>query len=226
MKKVQIFIAGDSTAANYEPSSAPQAGWGQLLPFFFSEGAAIHNKAMNGRSSKSFIEEGRLTEISEEIRENDYLLIQFGHNDSKPEAARRTDPFSTYQKYLAEYIDTARSNKATPVLLTPVQRRKFSADGALEQTHGDFPEAMRQLAQKESVHLIDMTELTSHLLNRLGPEESKHLFMWLNKNASANFPDGVQDDTHFTEGGAKEIARIVAASIANMPAALSHYVKI
>ncbi|SFJ49978.1 Lysophospholipase L1 [Halobacillus dabanensis] len=226
MNKRQIFLAGDSTMADYPSSSFPQKGWGQELSSFFSNEVHIQNKAMNGRSSKSFINEGRLEEIEKKLQPGDYLFIQFGHNDSKPEDARRTDPYSSYQDNLNTFIEAAKSKEAIPVLLTPIQRRKFTEEGTLHQTHGTYPAAMRQFAQTQSVTLIDLTALTSDLLLDLGPERSKQLFMWLNKNESPNFPEGAEDDTHLNQKGARQIAKMVAESIAQQQDPLSKYVQL
>lgn len=226
MNKRQIFLAGDSTMADYPSSSFPQMGWGQELSAFFTEEISIQNKAMNGRSTKTFLAEGRLDEIKESLQPGDFLFIQFGHNDSKREEARGTDPFSTYQENLRTFIETAKSKGATPLLLTPIQRRKFEDDGTLQQTHGSYPTAMRQVAETESVGLIDMTALTSEFLLNLGPERSKQYFMWLDKTESANFSEGAKDDTHLNQAGARQIAKIAAEAIVQEDGPLSKYVQL
>ncbi|MDB5085375.1 MAG: rhamnogalacturonan acetylesterase, partial [Bacilli bacterium] len=171
-ERIQLFIAGDSTAANYPAHQAPMAGWGQLLNRFFSENVEIRNEARCGRSSKSFILEGHVSRIWENIRPNDYLLIQFGHNDEKPQG---TDPFSTYQEYLTRYIEEARNKYAFPVQLTPVQRRFFEQNGQLKQTHGEYSAAMKQLAQRMEVLLLDLCRRTEALFESYGPERQKLL---------------------------------------------------
>ncbi|WP_173917211.1 rhamnogalacturonan acetylesterase [Halobacillus sp. Marseille-Q1614] len=224
MKKINIFLAGDSTMADYPAAESPQTGWGQLLPLFLKSEAVVHNKAANGRSSKSFIEEGRLDDIKKQIAKNDYLLVQFGHNDSKPEESRRTKPFSTYQEYLNQYIKAAEQKGAHPLLLTPIQRRRFNSNGQILQTHGKYPDAMRQLAEELDVPLIDLTKITDDYLKSLGFESSKSFFMWLAPGQSTNFPDGVQDDTHLNEEGAKAVARLAAEEISNFSFPLAHYI--
>ncbi|QAS52172.1 rhamnogalacturonan acetylesterase [Halobacillus litoralis] len=226
MNELQVFLTGDSTMAHYPTSHFPQTGWGQKLASFFTEDVIIQNKAMNGRSSKSFLAEGRLDEIKGMLQPGDYLFIQFGHNDSKPDKARKTHPFSSYQENLITFIEAARSMEAIPFLLTPIQRRRFNEDGTLQQTHGSYPEAMRQVAETHSVTLIDMTALTSRLLLDLGPGNSKELFMWLEEKASPNFPEGAQDDTHLNQKGAYHIARIVAESIKFEGLMLSRFVQL
>ena len=139
-----LYIAGDSTAAQKYADAAPETGWGMALPFFLHKDLPVANHAVNGRSSKSFVDEGRLAVILRQIRPGDFLLIQFGHNDAKKEdPARYTEPWSTYQSHLRQYIDGARARGARPVLATSVERRKFDAAGKALPTHGDYPAAMR-----------------------------------------------------------------------------------
>ena len=129
-----IYICGDSTAASYTPEKAPITGWGQVLGEFLP-GVEIINHAFAGRSSKSFLAEGRLQPVEEHIRPGDLLLIQFTHNDRNPRPERHTDPDTTFPAYLSVYVETARSHGATPVLMTPIPVRQFE-DGQLVDTHG------------------------------------------------------------------------------------------
>ncbi|UGB32050.1 rhamnogalacturonan acetylesterase [Metabacillus sp. B2-18] len=204
--KQTIYIAGDSTAANCPEAEAPMAGWGQLFHTFFIDNIRIQNEAMGGRSSNSFIEEGRLQAILEQMKPNDYLFIQFGHNDQK---SYGTEPYTSYQEHLAQYILGAREKKAIPILLTSVQRRTFTEDGKIENTLGEYPEAMRQLAARLDVPLIDMWAKTKELYERFGIEDSKRLFTILLPNVHHNYPDGIEDNTHFSEDGALEIGKLV-----------------
>jgi lysophospholipase L1-like esterase len=205
---VTIFLAGDSTVTDQE--IAPYAGWGQMLPALFKADAAIANEAKSGRSSKSFISEGRLAAIAERIRPNDFLLIQFGHNDQKPDEERATSPYTTYKQYLTAYIDLAREKGAYPVLITPVQRRLFLPNGKLADSHGEYIPAMKQLASELEVPLLDLAEATKSLYEKLGDEPSKSLFMWTHPGEFAAFPEGVKDNTHFQEFGGRIIAGLVA----------------
>lgn len=210
---VKIFIAGDSTAADQSPDGYPYAGWGQMLGMYMKHDVAVANHAQSGRSSKSFIDEGRLEAILSEIQRDDFLFIQFGHNDQKKDLERATDPQVGYPQHLMKYIEAARKIGAHPVLLTSVQRRYFNADGTLEDTHGEYLNAMRKLAEEQQVPLIDMAEKTKALYESLGPERSKALFMWGEPGEFANFPSGVQDNTHFQEYGAVKIASLVVEGI-------------
>jgi lysophospholipase L1-like esterase len=212
-KKIKVFIAGDSTAATKLPEKRPETGWGQMIPEFFPENVEFLNFAVNGRSSKSFIDEGHLQKILDLIGSGDFLFIQFGHNDAKTEMERHTDPFTTYKSYLTKYIEGARTAGAHPVLLTPIHRRFFDENGKIQDTHGNYLIAMRELASELNVPLIDMSKKSTLFFEKLGPEKTKKIFLWLQPGESVNYPEGIQDNTHFSELGAKEIARLVVEGI-------------
>jgi lysophospholipase L1-like esterase len=204
-----IFLAGDSTVTDQPTSGWPYAGWGQMLPKWVKHDAAVANYALSGRSSKSFISEGQLDKIWERMKPQDYLLIQFGHNDQKFDEARHTEPFTTYKETLKIYIEGARQRKAVPVLVTSVQRRFFDGNGRLTDTHGDYLTAMRELAEEENVPLIDLAEKSKDLFERLGPEKTKSVFLWAAPGEYLNHPNGVEDNTHFHEFGGIMVAELV-----------------
>jgi pectin methylesterase-like acyl-CoA thioesterase/lysophospholipase L1-like esterase len=213
-RKTHIFIAGDSTASNYDAEFAPRAGWGQVLQPFFTDDVVVKNYNASGRSSKSFIEEGRLEKFADEMKENDVLIIQFGHNDEKSEDPKRyTIPDTTYKEYLTQYIEEARKRGAIPVLATSVNRNSWDGNGKLKPTHGKYPEAMIELAKEKNVPLIDITEKSRVLFEELGPEGTEGIFLILKPGESSNYPDGVTDNTHFQEAGAKEIAKLVIVGL-------------
>ncbi|MGW1022683.1 rhamnogalacturonan acetylesterase [Streptomyces sp. NPDC002577] len=200
-----LYIAGDSTAAQKYADAAPETGWGMALPFFLHADITVANHAVNGRSSKSFIDEGRLATILEAIRPGDLLIIQFAHNDEKTaDPTRYTEPWTTYQDCLRQYVDGARARGARPVLATPVERRKFDAGGNALPTHGDYPAAMRALAEEEGVALLDIQALSLALWQKLGIEETKRYFNWTETE---------QDNTHFNPPGAIAVARLVAEQL-------------
>lgn len=200
-----LYIAGDSTAAQKYADEAPETGWGMALPFFVRDEVTVADHAVNGRSSKSFIDEGRLAAILDGIRPHDILLVQFAHNDEKSaDPTRYTEPWTTYQDCLRRYIDGARQHGARPVLATPVERRRFDADGNAVPTHGDYPAAMRALAEAERVPLLDIEALSLALWQRLGVEETKTYFNWTATE---------QDNTHFNPPGAIAVARLVAGEL-------------
>jgi lysophospholipase L1-like esterase len=212
-KIIKVFIAGDSTAATKLPEKKPETGWGEMIPSFFTDEVEFVNCAVNGRSTKSFIDEGRLQEISEAISAGDFLFIEFGHNDEKPKEDRHTDPFTTYKSYLTQYIDVARNADAYPVLLTSIQRRSFDESGKIQDTHGDYLVAMRELARELKVPLIDMSNKSIAFFEELGPEKTKEIFLWVKAGENPNYPNGVQDNTHFCENGAKVMANLVVEGI-------------
>ncbi|GAQ53440.1 rhamnogalacturonan acetylesterase RhgT [Streptomyces acidiscabies] len=200
-----FYIAGDSTAAQKYAPAAPETGWGMALPFFLHKGIAVANHAVNGRSSKSFVDEGRLAAILGTIKSGDFLLIQFAHNDEKAEdPTRYTEPWTTYQDYLRLYINGARAKGAHPVLATPVERRRFDAQGNSVPTHGEYPASMRALASAEGVPLLDTQALSLALWQQLGVEETKKYFNWTATE---------QDNTHFNPPGAIAVARLVAREL-------------
>ncbi|MFJ2112572.1 MULTISPECIES: rhamnogalacturonan acetylesterase [unclassified Streptomyces] len=209
-----VHIAGDSTAAAKYARAAPETGWGMALPFLLGSGLTVANHAVNGRSSKSFIDEGRLAAILGAIRPGDLLLVQFGHNDEKTaDPTRYTEPWSTYQDCLRQYVKGARDAGARPVLLTSVERRRFDASGDAVATHGEYPAAVRALAAAERVPLLDLQAMSLALWQLLGPEASAAYFNWLSPGESPNYPDGVSDNTHLRPKGAVEVARLVARAL-------------
>ncbi|MGW2783447.1 rhamnogalacturonan acetylesterase [Streptomyces populi] len=212
-----LYVAGDSTAAQKYADAAPETGWGTALPFFLHEDVLVVNHAVNGRSSKSFIDEGRLAAILGVIRPGDLLLVQFGHNDEKTaDPTRHTEPWTTYQDCLRQYLDGARARGARPVLATPVERRKFDADGNAVPTHGDYPASMRALATDERVPLLDIQARSIALWQRLGVEETKKYFNWTTTE---------QDNTHFNPPGAIAVARLVAGGLLHRRVLAPRYVR-
>ncbi|MGV9894516.1 rhamnogalacturonan acetylesterase [Streptomyces tendae] len=200
-----LYIAGDSTAAQKYSDAAPETGWGMALPFFLRKELEVANHAVNGRSSKSFVDEGRLDVVLGAIRPGDFLLIQFAHNDEKDEdPTRYTEPWTTYQEHLRMYVDGARARGARPVLATPVERRRFDAAGNAVPSHGEYPAAMRALARREGVTLLDVQALSLALWQRLGAEGTKAYFNWTATE---------QDNTHFNPPGAIAVARLVAREL-------------
>ncbi|MDD5936779.1 MAG: rhamnogalacturonan acetylesterase [Clostridiales bacterium] len=207
----RIFWAGDSTVKQNDHTSFPQTGIGQGLPLYLKKDIVIVNRAENGRSTKSFIEEGRLKKIDLEIQKGDFLFIQFGHNDEKPDPERHTDPFTTYQENLATYIRVARNQNAHPVLITPLYRRLFDEKGKLvEKTHLDYPLAMKEVGEELQVPVIDLCSISKQLIQEAGPEKSKDWFLHIPAGRYPNFPDGKQDNSHLQYEGAVFFAKIIA----------------
>lgn len=212
-QQAAIYLAGDSTVTDPTPEGFPFSGWGQMLNYYFRHDVVVANYAVGGRSSKSFIAEGRLDEIKEKMKEGDFLFIQFGHNDQKADEARFTDPSTTYPQYLKQYIEAARAANATPVLITSVHRRFFDENGKIVDTHKAYLQAVRQLAAEEQVPLIDLAEKSKQLFEELGPEGTKSLLLWGEPGEWINYCNGVQDNTHFQEKGGLAIASLVVEGI-------------
>jgi lysophospholipase L1-like esterase len=207
---VTIYLAGDSTVTD-QPKE-PWSSWGQMLPRFFKQGVAIANHAESGESLKSFVGERRLQKILETMKAGDYLFIQFAHNDQKP-GPSHVDPFSTYQETLKLYVDEARKRNAIPVFVTSMHRRKFDDQGRIVNTLGDYPEAMRQLAKKENVPLIDLNAMSKALFEALGPEGTLKAFVHYPAETFPGQQEELKDDTHFNAYGAYELAQCVVAGI-------------
>ena len=203
-----IYICGDSTAATYAPERAPITGWGQLLGEYFP-GVNVVNKAVGGRSTKSFLAEGRLVDIEKVIQPGDLLLIQFTHNDDSDLVWRHTDPNTSFVNNLAIFVDTARIHGATPVLLTPIPRR-YWREGELIDPHGEYPVAIRRLAMQKGVPLLDVLAEGMAALRALGEEATRPLYMNVEPGKYPAYPDGNRDDTHTQHAGAALYARITA----------------
>ena len=210
-KKITIFTIGDSTCANKTlEKGALERGWGQALPSYLdSRYVVVDNHALNGRSSKSFRDEGHWQPVYDKIQKGDYVFIQFGHNDQKPKEDRHTDPGTTYNENLRRYITETREKGGIPVLLTSMVRRKFDENGKLIETHGDYLQAVRDVAAEMNVVLIDHNISSKQLVESMGPEDSKKLYMWVEKDTNLALPNGREDDTHLRALGAKLMANLI-----------------
>jgi len=220
--KTTIYTIGDSTMANKDTTNNNEEhGWGQVLTTYFDTSQVeIENHAKDGRSSKSFVNEGRWDAILEKLKAGDYVFIQFGHNDEKIEQDKLyTDPKSTYPEYLTKFVSETRERGAHPVLMTSIVRRKFSMDGTLENTHGEYPDAVRKLARELDVPMIDMEAKSRELVLSKGIEKSKDIYLWLEKGESKRYPNGREDNTHLSKYGALSIAKLAIEGIkeSNLP---------
>lgn len=226
--QVTIHLVGDSTMADKpHPETNPERGWGQMLHEFFSESVTILNHAVNGRSTRSFLSEGKWEAVRSTLSPGDYVFIQFGHNDEKNhDSSRYTNPWTGFRRNLARFVLDAREKGAIPVLFTPVVRRNFNDDGVLEDTHGAYPFVMRDVARELNVPLIDLQLKTEDLVRSLGPEPSKDLYMWITPGAYAMYPEGKQDNTHFTAAGARAVARLAAEGVRDSRLPLATMVKL
>lgn len=204
---VTLHLAGDSTMAEKRAEKRPETGWGErLAERFRPDTVRVRNLAMNGRSTRTFIAEGRWQALLDGVAPGDYVLIQFGHNDQSRDKPDRYTPPADYLRNLARFVAETRARSATPILLTPVSRRRFDPQGRLQDSHGEYPALVRALAAREHVSLIDLERRSQALLQEAGADGSRRLFLQLARGAHRNYPDGVEDNTHFSPLGAARIA--------------------
>jgi lysophospholipase L1-like esterase len=224
--QVTIFLAGDSTCAMKQPDKRPETGWGETLGQYFKEGAVqIENRAMNGRSTKTFISEGRWQAILDDLKKGDYVFVQFGHNDQSKDKGERYTPPEDFKANLRRFVEEASAKGGVPVLLTSVMRRRFDKEGAFYDTHGGYPGFVRSVAAEMSVPLIDMHKLSEAVIVRYGVEGSKKLFLQLKPGENSNYPNGIEDNTHFSPLGADEMAKLVVEGIRGSKIGLRKYLK-
>ncbi|TAH02277.1 MAG: rhamnogalacturonan acetylesterase [Sphingobacteriales bacterium] len=223
VKKITIFIAGDSTASIKEIKAYPETGWGMPFVYFWDSTVTVQNLAKNGRSTKSFRQEGLWDRIANAAKEGDYVLIQFGHNDEVPTKKTYTTE-EEFTNNLVEYVKETRQRKAIPVLLTPVARRKFDSTGQIVGTHDVYAQLVRNVAKAEQVALIDLDVKSQALYQQMGVEYSKLLFLQLKLGEHPNYPAGKEDNTHFSELGARLVAQLVLDEIKKTLPALANYI--
>ncbi|MBP5257848.1 MAG: rhamnogalacturonan acetylesterase [Prevotella sp.] len=247
-KKTTIFIIGDSTAAKKDLSTgSPERGWGMALQCYFDDAfITVDNHAVNGRSSRSFINEGRWDKVLSLMKPGDYVIIQFGHNDEKPQETRHTDPGSTFDYNLAKFVRETREKGGIPILMNPVVRRNYTLtlpkgeDEALRDTkfgdapktiegdtlvdtHGLYAVAPRDVAMRMNCYFIDANKITHDLETSLGKEGSKKLHMWYKPDEHPGVPGGRQDNTHYNIYGAHQVASLFADALCEEIPLLSKY---
>jgi lysophospholipase L1-like esterase len=211
-KKIKIFMAGDSTMAIKAPRAFPETGWGMPFVHFWDTSVTVINKAKNGASTRTFTEDGLWQLILQQAEAGDYVFFQFGHNDKVP-AKKSYTTEKEFMNNLKRFILESRNKNAIPVLLTPVARRKFDSTGRIEGTHEAYSQLVRYVAAEEKVVLIDLDKKSQSLYRLLGEEKSKLLFLHLQKGEHPNYPDGKEDNTHFSELGARLMAQLVLSGI-------------
>jgi lysophospholipase L1-like esterase len=212
--KIKVYLIGDSTMCEYEPERAPVTGWGMPFRIFFDSTFEIDNRARGGRSTRTFLSEGRWQPIADNLEEGDYVLIQFGHNDEAKEERYkdRYTPVPDYKVNLLKFITETRAKKANPILITPVSRLRFK-DGKAMETHAEYTTAVYEVAKQKKVSLIDLDKKSRELYQQLGEENAKLLFMQLAPGEHPAYPEGQKDNTHFNEYGARRIAQLVLAGL-------------
>tara|TARA_R110002050_G_scaffold286121_2_gene436300 strand:+ start:33668 stop:34405 length:738 start_codon:yes stop_codon:yes gene_type:complete len=226
-KKTTLYLIGDSTMADKkDPNENPEKGWGQVLPAFLNEHIIVKNRAVNGRSSKSFRTEGRWQKILDSLRSKDFVFIQFGHNDQKAkDSTRYTNPYTQYRYNLERYVKETREKGATPILFSSITRRNFNEHGVLVDTHGAYPLVARLVADDLKVAFIDLQVLTEQLEIAYGVEGSKKLHLHLEPGENAYKPDGVVDNTHLSLTGANLVANLALQEIKKQHLKFKKYMK-
>jgi pectinesterase len=222
-KPIVIHMIGDSTMANKAPTVYPETGWGQVFNEYFDPEVRICNHAINGYSSKSFIENKRWQRVLDSLNEGDYVFIEFGHNDEKAGKPGGTT-LDEFRGYLIQYVNDARAKKAIPVLLTPIMRRAFNGN-QLRDTHLGYPDVIRAVAKENHVFLIDLHRKTGALLDSLGNGGSRKIFNWVDSGVNVNYPKGIRDNTHLNTTGAHKIAELAVQGIRENIPELAKYLK-
>ncbi len=222
--KTRIFLAGDSTMSEKLDEKRPETGWGEKLEQYFNGEIEVVNLAKNGRSTRTFISEGRWQALIDSLSAGDYVFIQFGHNDQSKHKTDRYTPPEDYSNNLKRFVEDARAKRAIPVLLTSVMRRRFDEQGEFYDVHGVYPDLVREIAKEMNVYLIDHHRSSEKLFIKLGEEGTKKLFLHLKPGENLNYPEGRNDNTHFNDYGAGVIAKLVADEIAGSEIPLKKYI--
>jgi len=226
----KIYLIGDSTMMDYDKyredyktSIYPLSGWGQYFQELFdaqtiaslgalikTDSVLVDNRAIGGRSTRSFFEEGRWSKVYEDLRAGDLVMIQFGHNDATLERPLRYVTPEAYKEYIRLFVSQTREKGAIPIVITPVSRNFPWKEGKLENLHGDYYTAAVEVAQELEVGMIDLTMRSMDFFAERGQEYvTKNYFMNMEPGQYPNYPEGKEDNTHFVTEGAKEIAKLV-----------------
>ncbi|MFA6846238.1 MAG: rhamnogalacturonan acetylesterase [Sphaerochaetaceae bacterium] len=212
----KVFLLGDSTCANKRSEVYPETGWGMCFYSYLKQGWIVDNRAVNGMSSKSALANGVFDALLKDVSPDDYVIIQFGHNEDKPDEERHTEPWSTYMDNLAYMATKLQEKQAHVIFISSIERRRFENGREQDSLH-DYPVAMEQCAKDLSIPFIDMTRPTLELIQTLGFEGSRQLFMNLDLHIWPNFPEGLEDNTHLSHFGAQTIAKMIAQKLKNFP---------
>lgn len=211
-KKITVWLIGDSTMSKKEVKAYPETGWGMPFVYFFDSTVTVDNRAQNGRSTRTFMEENRWQPVVDAMQEGDFVFVQFGHNDEVITKKSYTTE-AVFKANLLKYINDTRSKKANPILLTPVARRQFDSLGHVVGTHDVYAQIVREVAKAANVPLIDLDQKGQELYQQFGVDKSKLLFNQLTPGEHPNYPNGKEDNTHFSELGARLIAEIVLKEV-------------
>lgn len=220
----KLFLMGGSTMATF-PEARPVVGWGQKLPLFFKDPARIDNRALSGRSTKSFIDQGHWDKLHADLRAGDFLIMCWGTNDSASDPARFTEPHGEFLRNLLRFIREARALGATPILATSVARRVWDAEGRFVEPPSEYVIVTRELASRENVPLMELRGATAKLERDLGVEGSRALHLYLPPGKSDYYPNGSKDDTHYNAHGATQVAELAVQEIRRLDLPLRSWLK-
>ena len=222
-----LFLAGDSTMADKPNLAFPERGWGQLFRELVLPPVRLENRAVNGRSTKSFRDEGRWDALVEALSPGDWVVIEFGHNDEKTaDPTRFTEPGGEFRANLKRFVREIRARGGHPVLATPIVRRRFDEGGTFVDSHGDYPRVVRAVAAEEGVPLLEMEDVTRTLVQGYGVERSRSLYLHFERGEHPLLPDGLHDDTHLSELGARLVAELAAREMARAHLPFARYLKL
>lgn len=222
---IKLWMIGDSTMCYYGPERAPATGWGMPFANFFDPTVQVENRAKAGRSTRTFLTENRWKPIADSLAAGDYVFIQFGHNDEAKEEIykARYTPVPDFKKNLIKFITESRLKKAIPILVTPVSRMRFDKQGNAEETHQEYTAAVVEVGKQQEVPVIDLDRDSRNLFQEMGPERSKMLFMQLEAGVNPIYLNGLKDNTHFNEFGARMMAQLVLKKIRALHLDLVHH---
>ena len=220
---ITVHLIGDSTMSEKDVRAYPETGWGTPFAQYFDDGVRVVNHARNGRSTRTFIEEGRWQTVLDDLKAGDYVFVQFGHNDEVPTKASYT-PEEAYTANLTRFVRETRAAGAHPILLTPVARRRFDDAGRVVGTHDTYSALVRAAAQTLDAPLIDLDRRSQALRQTLGVDASRFLYNHLAPGQNPNYPAGREDDTHFNELGARRMAELVLADLRRLEIDLAGHI--
>lgn len=217
-----LWLCGNSTVVDQDYE--PWASWGQMITRWFTDEVAVANYAESGETATSFIAAGRLKKIVSLMKEGDYIFMEFGHNDQK-EKRPGSGAFYNYVYSLKQFVDEARAKGVTPVFVTPTQRRSFDKNGKIQETHANYPEAMRWVAKDLGVPLIELHEMTRTFFETLGVEESKRALVHYPAKTYPGQQTAFEDNTHFNPYGAYEISKMMVEGMKSLSLPIVKYLQ-
>ena len=225
-KKIKVWMIGDSTMCEYSAERSPMTGWGMPFAGFFDSTVVINNRAKGGRSTRTFISENRWQPIADSIQQGDYVLIQFGHNDEAREEKYkdRYTPVADYKTNLLRFIKETKDRQGIPVLITPVTRLSFDKQGIIKETHKEYSAAVWEIGRSTNTAVIDLDERSRELVQQLGQENARLLYMNLDSMVNPHYPEGIRDNTHFNEYGARLVAQLVLKEMRKLKIDLTGHV--